>query len=154
MHKFLNGILINEFHFSSFAAKGNHSLKVALSLICLSRTSLRAQMKLSLHDICGLPAFLLAGTQAPNIFFGRELLFVLYTFPMYLLVMKLSTFGILQNHFWTCLFIMWHSMPSPIQIPKICLIAVWWKAFSFSQFYSDRFQDLEPQSNMLRGPAM
>ena len=62
---------------------GNHSLKVASLLIWLFRTSLRAQMKLSLHDICGLPAFLVAGTQAPNIFFGRDSPFVLYTLPMH-----------------------------------------------------------------------
>ena len=36
--------------------------------------------------------------------------------------------GMLLNHFLTCLFIMWHSFTSSIQIPNILLIAEWWKA--------------------------
>ena len=38
-------------------------------------------MKLSLHNIGGLPAFLAPGTHAPNIFFGRVSSFALYTLP-------------------------------------------------------------------------
>ena len=127
--------LIWLFHTSSSIVSGIHFLKSPFSsLMSSGKQTWIALRKLLLHEYCGLLVLWGCCIQAPKHFFGIVLSTDLQTFPMYLAVhcmMKSSRSGIWKKWYLTSLFVILSSLTLVQVIPRILLIAEWWKLLSF-----------------------
>jgi len=126
---------IRLFHASSSIVSCVHFLKSPWSSsVSSGRQAWIALRKLLLHEYCGLPVLRGRWIQAPNSFFGIILSSDLQTFPMYLTVhhtMKALMSGIWKKRYLTSSFVILSSLTLFQVIPRILLMAEWWKLLSF-----------------------
>jgi hypothetical protein len=104
--------------------------------------------KLFFQDSCKPPTFLGWCIQAPRNFLGSSSSLALMIFPAYvavLLLMKDSSFGILQKQNLTYLFRIWSSQTCCHLMLRILLMVLWWKASICFLFLLDRFHISHPK---------